>query len=220
MSFADELFFNGLVMPLKLPPRLQYDTDSNSFSHKSPVSSPRTVCKIPFTRKNSWNDDFDPFMVALQKVREEKRGRNSHHRRSRSYSPFRALSKCSSSDCTNNENSPIEPMQVKAQGFSGPLDFKGSAYARWVRDQTREGLSPKSPKRFLFGQRVRPLRNDQDGPGQPKEKYVRKKSGDVEKQLSFKFKENGHSNGKRKMAVVEYKPSVALCLGYGVESPK
>ncbi|KAI3450048.1 hypothetical protein Pfo_006713 [Paulownia fortunei] len=276
MAFADELFLNGLVMPLKLPPRLQYDSDFNSFSHKSPVSSPkspRTVCRIPFARKSSWSDDFDPFLVALQKVREEKRGRNSDHRRSRSYSPFRAMSKCSSDSthCCNHDlskgNSPMEPMQVPAPSYSGPLDFKGSAYARWVRDQTREGLSPKSPRGFFFGQRVRPLKIEQGGPDKPtspKGKYVRKNCGNVEEskvqklkgfllryasfgreksgskqtktcsevrkssyysRLSFKFKGNAHSNGKRrvradtKMAVVEYKPSLALCLGYGVGSP-
>lgn len=275
MAFADELFLNGLVMPLKLPPRLQYDSDFNSFSQKSPVSSPRTVCKIPFARKSSWNDDFDPFMVALEKVRDEKRGRNSHCRRSRSYSPFRAISKCSSDTadyCCNQDlpkgNSPImEPMQVPAPSYSGPLDFKGSAYARWVRDQTRQGLSPKSPRGFLFRQRVRPLKIEHDGsdkPTSPKEKSVEKNCRNVEEskvqklkgfllryasfgrensgskqtktsseapkpsyfgRLSFKFKGNAHGNGKRKMpadtkmAVVQYKPSIAVCLGYGIGSP-
>ncbi|PIN26137.1 hypothetical protein CDL12_01115 [Handroanthus impetiginosus] len=168
MAFADELFLNGLVMPLKPPPRLlHYDTDSNSFSQKSP----RTVCKIPFARKCSWNDDFDPFMVALEKVREEKRGRNSLHRRSRSYSPFRYTSrKCSSDD------SPVvmEPTQIPPLSHSGPLDFKGSAYARWVRDQTSQGLSPKNPKGFRFGQRVRPLKTEQDRPASPNGKYENK----------------------------------------------
>lgn len=188
MAFADELFLNGLVMPLKPPPRLHCDTEFNSFSHKSPLSSPkspRTVCRIPFARKSSWNDDFDPFMVALEKVREEKRGRNSHHRRSRSYSPFRAMSKSSSVTADSNENSPMEPMPAPAPppSYSGPLDFKGSAYARWVRDQTRHGLSPKSPRGFLFRQRVRPLKTEQDvldKPTQPSGAHAGEKCGNAE----------------------------------------
>lgn len=259
MAFAEDLFFNGLVMPLKPPPRL----------HTSPLSSPkspRTVCKIPFSRKNSWNDDFDPFTVALEKVREEKRGRNCHHRRSRSYSPFRVLSR-SSSTVTADDHSQdlsIEPMAkttattvtVSVPSHSGPLDFKGSAYARWVRDQTMHGLSPKSPSSFLFRQRVRPLNGSS-----PAEKDVGKKRGKAEEskvkklkvllvkyasfgrgnggnkqtktstevrnlsyfsRLSFKLKGNAHgSNTKKKipdeskMAVVQYKPSIAVCLGYG-----
>ncbi|KAH6765946.1 hypothetical protein C2S52_016929 [Perilla frutescens var. hirtella] len=275
MAFADELFLNGLVMPLKPPPRLHCDTEFSSFSLNSPLSSPkspRTVCRIPFARKSSWNDDFDPFMVALEKVREEERGRNSHHRRSRSYSPFRAMSKSSSAtaDCHSQdlsiENSPMEPMPLPALSYSGPLDFKGSAYARWVRDQTRHGLSPKSPRGFFFRQRVRPLKTEQDGldkPASPVGKHDEKKCGNVEatkvqklkgllvryasfrrgnseskqtntssetrklsyfSRLSFKLKGNAHSNNKKKipadakMAVVQYKPSIAFCLGYGVGS--
>lgn len=273
MAFADELFLNGLVMPLKLPPRLQIEGDSNcSFSlNKSPVfssspKSPRTVCRIPFSRKNSWNDDFDPFLVALQRVREEKRGRNSHYRRSRSLSPFRAVSKCNQEDVPKDDTSMEPTPRVPAPSHSGPLDFKGSAYARWVRDQTREGLSPKSPRWLSFGQRVRPLRIEHDGSDKPtslKGRSERKSSGNAENKvqklkgfllryasfgrdnsgskqikttsdvqkpsyfsrMSFKFKGNGQSKGKKmnsadtNMAVVEYKPSLALCLGYGVRAP-
>ncbi|KAL0371045.1 UNVERIFIED_CONTAM: hypothetical protein Sangu_0422600 [Sesamum angustifolium] len=269
MAFADELFLNGLVMPLKLPPRLQFETEYHSFSQRSPVSSPRTVCRLPFARRSSWNDDFDPFMVALQKVREEKRGRNSHHRRSRSYSPFRAVPKHSNDnvDCYTQESSPTDTVHVAAGSFSGPLDFKGSAYARWVRDQTREGLSPKDQRGFLFGQRVRPLKAEQDGqdaqdePVSRKGRHVKKNCGNVEEskvkklkgfllrytsfgrensgskqrkkgsgdrrmsyfsRLSFKSKGSGKKRmaADTQMAVVEYKPSLAVCLGYGVGSPR
>ncbi|KAL7151941.1 hypothetical protein ABFS83_04G065500 [Erythranthe nasuta] len=253
MAFADELFVDGLVMPLKLPPRLLCegpDFSSNSFCQKSPFSSPRTVCRIPFSRKNSWNDDFDPFMVALEKVREEKRGRNSHYRRSRSHSPFRAMPKESSDENTVSKGGNNSP----SLSFSGPLDFKGSAYARWVRDQTREGLSPKRPKGFFFRQRVRPLKTEHVGPASPKrsgarhaeeskvqklkgfllryasfgrDKQTKNTTSEIRKpsyftRLSFKFK--GNSNDKpcdTNMAMVAYnKPSLALCLGYGVDSPK
>ncbi|KAG6414023.1 hypothetical protein SASPL_126739 [Salvia splendens] len=222
MAFADELFLNGLVMPLELPlngvvmplkppPRL----------HKSALSSPRspaTVCRIPFARKSSRNDDFDPFMVALEKVREEKRGRNSHHRSSRSYSPFRAFSRSSTTVTHDNDaqshspdllrgNSLVEPMPAPAlaSSFSGPLDFKGSAYARWVRDQSRHGLSPKSPSRLLFRQRVRPL-SGSDKPPSPAANHVGKRRGNVEaskvqklKGLLVKYASfgRGHSGSKQ-----------------------
>lgn len=166
MAFADELFVNGLVMPLKPPPRLQYDSD-HSFSQKSPVSSPkfpRAVHKLPFARRNAWNDDFDPFIVALEKVREEKR--NSFHRRSVSQrSPFRTISKANAElDNCNQENSPGNSPRVLHSSFSGPLDFKGSAYARWARSQIQEGAlsPPKSPRGFLFGNRVNPVKTEED----------------------------------------------------------
>lgn len=249
VAFADELFHNGLVMPLKLPPRLQSESDFNSFSQKSPLASPRTTCRIPFARTCSWNDDFDPFMVALEKVREEKRGRNSHHRRSRSFSPFTATSKGSDECCNQDAPKGSNPMQLAASSYSGPLDFKGSVYARWVRDQTRHELSPKSPMAFLFKQRVRPLRIEHDG----SEKYVRKKGGKGEEstvqklkgfllryasfgskktkkssearkqgyfgQSSFKFKGSVQRNSKRTMAADTSVVPVTYCLGYGVGSP-
>ncbi|KAL3653313.1 hypothetical protein CASFOL_002994 [Castilleja foliolosa] len=239
MAFADELFLNGLVMPLKLPPRLQYDSDCNtSFSHKSTNSSPRkdTCKKVPFARKSSRYDGFDPFMVALQKVREDKRGRNSRaQRRSRSYSPFRAIVTCSR-DCTYyadqdfpEENRPVE-RTIKGPSFSGPLDFKGSDYARWVRDQR---LRAKSPRRFLLGERVRPLRNNQAETNKPEngKKYDNREESKMQKlksfitryalfgrgskqaktrsekkktkyysRLGFKSSENAQNNGKRKMS--------------------
>ncbi|KAL3621952.1 hypothetical protein CASFOL_034148 [Castilleja foliolosa] len=196
MAFADELFLNGLVMPLKLPPRLQYDSDCNtSLSHKSTNSSPRTdICKkISFGRKSSRNDGFDPFMVALQNVREDKRGRNGRaQRRSRSYSPFRAIVRCSS-DCTyyadqdlSDENIPVERTKViEGPSFSAPLDFKGSAYARCVRDQR---LTSKSSSRLLLGERVRSLRKDRAGPDKHARSDDEKKYGNGEESKMQKLK--------------------------------
>ncbi|XP_075512173.1 uncharacterized protein LOC142547667 [Primulina tabacum] len=165
IAFADELFLNGLVMPLKLPPRLQYDSDSNSFSQwptslASSPKSPRMACRFPFVRKNAWNDGFDPFMVALQKVKEEKTGRNGQHRRSRSHSPFRIVSK-SPSDLGSRNKDLYNKEDISTHSYSGPLEFKGSAYARWVRDQTREALNqqePTSPGEFIFGQPATPVK--------------------------------------------------------------
>ncbi|KZV44447.1 hypothetical protein F511_19348 [Dorcoceras hygrometricum] len=268
MAFADEIFLNGLVMPLKLPPRLQYDGDFSSFSQRSsPLvsspKSPRMACRFPFGRKSGWNDGFDPFLVALQKVREEKAGRSGQRRRSRSHSPFRIVSKCSS-DLGSRSTELSDKENIPTHRYSGPLECKGSAYARWVRDQTREALNQQenmSPRGYIFGQPATPVKlehiheNVAGGNGANGETKVQKlkgfllryasfrreksasavvKEGTVSyrpsyfSKLSFKFKQNGNGSGKKRMpsdksmAVVEYKPSAsfALCLGYGVGSPK
>ncbi|KAL2239976.1 UNVERIFIED_CONTAM: hypothetical protein Sindi_0638800 [Sesamum indicum] len=181
--------------PLKLPPRLQWESDFDGFG-RSCVSaalspkSPRTVCRVPFACKSFWNDDFDPFKVALQKVKEEKRGRNSHQRRSRSYSPFRVMSTCSSGFgyCNQDLEKRNSPMQVQESSYSGLLEFKGSSYARWVRAQTREGAlsarRPKSQRRFLFGQRLRLVNTKNYGPDKPTSdngKYIKQNCGNVSK---------------------------------------
>ncbi|KAL0437165.1 UNVERIFIED_CONTAM: hypothetical protein Sradi_0424400 [Sesamum radiatum] len=180
--------------PLKLPPRLQWESDDgfgrSCVSAASSPKLPRTVCRVPFACKSFWNDDFDPFKVALQKVKEEKRGRNSHQRRSRSYSPFRVMSNCSSGFgyCNQDLEKGNSPMQVQESSYGGLLEFKGSSYARWVRAQTREGgLStrrPKSRRRFLFRQTLRLVNTKNDGPDKPTSdngKYVKQNCGNVSK---------------------------------------
>lgn len=87
-SFADELFDSGVLLPLKLPPRLQNFGKSSSGS-----TSPN---KSSFARPNlSKRGDFDPFTVALQKIRKEenceRRRDMQPPRRSRSLSPLRNI---------------------------------------------------------------------------------------------------------------------------------
>lgn len=164
MAFADELFFNGQVKPLKLPPRLQ---NRSATTCPSPTMSPTSVINISFTRKNIWNDDFDPFMVALDKVREENRGRKSVHRRSQSHSPYRPTRCEWPVDMSHlNEDKHQQPEKF------GPLEHgstksKGSAYARLARqgsmeDKTLTLLVDSSPKAFSrlkglsFRKKVRP----------------------------------------------------------------
>ncbi|KAF5201757.1 hypothetical protein FRX31_008669 [Thalictrum thalictroides] len=98
MAFADEIFCNGQIMPLKPPPRLHF-ANSNKFSNRSSCASyptsPSSVLKGPLNRWSlikSSTIDFDPFMVALEKVTNEARGRdrNSPHKRARSLSPLRS----------------------------------------------------------------------------------------------------------------------------------
>lgn len=189
VGFADELFPEGLLRPLKLPPRLQFDTDFTSSTPLSPVLSPidhtRTVCEIPFARKSVWNDDFDPFMVALQKVsQEEKKGRHSKNLRR----IISSSSSSSSSSCNNNQdscegNSQMKQIQIRKPSYSGPLEFKGSSYARWVRSQIKEGgLGRKrtimGSAGVLFGQRSR-MMNSYNKPNSDKGKYVADKCGSV-----------------------------------------
>ncbi|KAL5720200.1 hypothetical protein ACHQM5_012887 [Ranunculus cassubicifolius] len=93
MDVANELFCNGKVVPLQPPPRLHYVM--NQSSSVSSHSTPNSVRKGSSRRWNfsmSNDDDFDPFMVALEVVRNEFRGRepNTSHRRSRSFSPTRS----------------------------------------------------------------------------------------------------------------------------------
>ncbi|XP_030520577.1 uncharacterized protein LOC115734126 [Rhodamnia argentea] len=94
MAFADELFCDGKVKPLKLPPRLQNNGGDGSRVQTpvaSPTSSPRYagVRKRLARQKSLWDDGFDPFEVALERVRAEER--DSSRRRSRSMSPFRGF---------------------------------------------------------------------------------------------------------------------------------
>ncbi|KAK7385896.1 hypothetical protein VNO78_31842 [Psophocarpus tetragonolobus] len=100
MAFADELFCDGKVLPLmpslKLPPRLHQNGNGSITSTHTSSRSLGSMLRLRFSRHSLWNDDFDPFMVALEKVRVEKRGKpSSRHglRRTRSLSPFRGFNK-------------------------------------------------------------------------------------------------------------------------------
>ncbi|KAG0490412.1 hypothetical protein HPP92_007275 [Vanilla planifolia] len=82
MAFADELFFNGFLVPLsppqlKLPPRLQ--VPGEAVSPKSPRSprtprsprslfSPKSPASLLGFKKEK---DFDPFAAALERIRKE-----------------------------------------------------------------------------------------------------------------------------------------------------
>ncbi|KAF3454037.1 hypothetical protein FNV43_RR04484 [Rhamnella rubrinervis] len=123
MAFADELFCDGKVMPLspplKLPPSFHgRDENRNNYRSYTTVSSPRSprsVLKLPLSRQCLWNDGFDPFVAALENVREEKRGKtqaNTSHRRARSMSPLRVIAQkksCGSLDLSNQQSNPMGP---------------------------------------------------------------------------------------------------------------
>lgn len=90
MSFADELFSNGQVLPLKPPPRLQFAGTQGS--RTSTLRSPSSVLCGPFSGMSFKNKEFDPFMVALENVRkdETRRTQMTPHMRSQSFSQMRS----------------------------------------------------------------------------------------------------------------------------------
>ncbi|KAJ8646382.1 hypothetical protein MRB53_008130 [Persea americana] len=90
MSFADELFSNGHVLPLKPPPRLQIG--STQGPRISTLRSPSSVLCGPFSGMSFKNKEFDPFMVALENVRkDETRGiQMTPDMRSQSFSQMRS----------------------------------------------------------------------------------------------------------------------------------
>ncbi|KNA18412.1 hypothetical protein SOVF_071050 [Spinacia oleracea] len=103
VAYADELFCDGKMVPLRLPPQVRCTRPSKRRGNDSTGSSPgaRTVkgVKVPFLRQRSlWNDGYDPFLAALNKVKEDNDvismsssgEKKAHHlRRSKSLSPFR-----------------------------------------------------------------------------------------------------------------------------------
>ncbi|KAK9082021.1 hypothetical protein Syun_031003 [Stephania yunnanensis] len=125
MSFADELFCDGQVLPLKLPPRLQYSQCTKHRNRKSNAAvltkSKSLLSKRPFHRwsfRKNETKDFDPFKVALEHVRMETRSSDMsspYHRRARSLSPKR-----SPPDWTqcNNSPLPVEPTSQQNQASS------------------------------------------------------------------------------------------------------
>lgn len=211
MSFADELFFNGLVMPLKPPPRLQVQVQKGGVSvPSSPTSS---GFKNPFVRRVAWNDDFDPFIVALQKVSEENRGRRSssgsstaagsNHRRTRSHSPFRtnhSETEHHHHRCSNNNNS----SSGRSSHFNNmPQEqLKGSPYARWVLNQKSNQVVNPHPKGknmlkgFTFVKsRIRPVKTtdifgEKKGHQENGETKMKRIKGFLQKYASFR-KGNG-----------------------------
>ncbi|XP_071911369.1 uncharacterized protein [Coffea arabica] len=176
MAFADELFYNGLVMPLKPPPRLQTSQENgNCFRQGSVPSSPKSpqsssFIKVPFVHKAVWNDDFDPFKVALQKVSEESRGRASNargnHRRTRSHSPFRTNNSWRWNDQHDEakEDKILNDQEVFGQKFGLPKEPKGSPYARFVINQNKQveeiEKGRKKPQKLQSGRRIRPVKMD------------------------------------------------------------
>ncbi|XVF04830.1 hypothetical protein REPUB_Repub05bG0119100 [Reevesia pubescens] len=177
MAFSD-----GKVMPLKPPPRLQYPNDKKFDKQSSTLSPPRSptgVLRLPFQRRSLWNDDFDPFMVALENVKEEKVGKSQakNHRRARSMSPFRELSPKGTNDLSGssqqqiNEMGLILPTQQAEPNLNKRKETQESnesAFLMWIPDQNRQmghqeqrkqvkksPIKLTEPKGVLFARRAR-----------------------------------------------------------------
>ncbi|KAG6570429.1 hypothetical protein SDJN03_29344, partial [Cucurbita argyrosperma subsp. sororia] len=148
MAFADELFSDGKVLPL--PPRLKIpppherlnDHRSGKSSTTSSPRSPVAALKIKFVHQNLWNDDFDPFLVALQNVKKDGTGKtqeNSNGPES-AHSPFPRMPNNSIEQIMGLQLPHRQP-NLKTGPVENPKLFiepKGLAFARAVVNMDRE----------------------------------------------------------------------------------
>lgn len=262
MAFADELFADGKVMPLKPPPRHQY---SNISTWSSPRSPPTGVLRLPFQRRSLWNDDFDPFMVALKNVKEENQGRT--HRRSRSVSPFRERG---TTPKETNEYSGTSQQRINQMGLILPrkqsVPDQNRQMGRQQQVKKRE-LKLAEPKGVLFARRARLVKVGNGKPTKPSEvdssstmeggdthakqtkgqkiKNFLFRSGSMRNENKPKCCANGTQSRpklKRKFSLkavgitqykeekrvpevnlttlIQYRPKLLLCMGYGAKYAK
>ncbi|XWS73638.1 hypothetical protein CRYUN_Cryun02cG0145600 [Craigia yunnanensis] len=190
MAFADDLFSDGKVMPLKPPPRLQYPNDKKFDKQSLTLSSPRSptgVLRLPFHRRSLWNDDFDPFMVALENVKEEKVGKSqANHRRARSMSPFREISQKETNELSGSSRQQINqmglilPTQQSEPNLNKRMESNESTFLMWVTDQNRQmgrqeqvkqvkksSIKLAEPKGVLFARRARLVKVGHEKPRKP-----------------------------------------------------
>ncbi|KAL5833341.1 hypothetical protein ACOSQ3_017015 [Xanthoceras sorbifolium] len=155
MAFADELFCDGKVMPLKPPPRLNFNDNSSCLS--SSPRSPTVALKFPFPRRSLWNDDFDPFAVALENVKDdnniEKRNKEKDYRPARSVSPVRALN-----PKRPNKSMSFHHQDINRSGHdqNGQMEPEGP-YSIWFpyRNRKMEPIRLAEPKGVLFARHTR-----------------------------------------------------------------
>lgn len=221
MAFADELFYNGIVMPilkLKPPPApLRYSNDTVSSSSLSSPRSPTARLKFPFARRSLWNDDFDPFLAALEnvKLKEEKENGDKFHAPLRALRPQK-LDNQKVRKCVEKK-SPIrvvaEPKgvlyarQLAKMGQQQPSKKGGSA---WVGKKKRKKI-----KRFL-------LRSASTTMTLGKSSTVHEQHNDNPKDesaaLPFGTKGLAQYYNEEKMvseALSQFRPKLFLCMGYG-----
>ncbi|CAI9277439.1 unnamed protein product [Lactuca saligna] len=219
-------FGSGHVLPLKLPPRLQTSVSSSP-------RSPNSLVRSPFSRPCAWNDDFDPFQFALEKVSEETRARMSFHRRSHSYSAYR----------TSSVSHWLEDKQGLNPSHDGSRIFNQGEYRGFhvgLPMKSIEQLKPRGPT-------LAKLMKRKESAGVPKESTVKSRSksnpmirtrnvwmgADVdheamktqsesrpcaeskrERVMSFLFKLKKGTNYESKSGW-----KLRRCLGYGLGSP-
>lgn len=174
MAFADELFCDGKVMPLKPPPRFQYSNESTCNSPLSPLKSPGM--KFSFSRRSLWNDDYDPFVAALENVREE--NREKFRRRSRSMSPLRAgsLRKLDKQQEIKESEQKQNPNQ-EVLNLTEANTNSSADYSVWVPNKNGQKGCQKTaekipirlaePKGVLFARSARLVKMGQEKPTKP-----------------------------------------------------
>ncbi|KAL5228067.1 hypothetical protein ABZP36_016332 [Zizania latifolia] len=152
-AFADELFREGVLLPLKLPPRLQRPSVS---AEASAATSPTAMSaskanssRSPFASRRK-NGGFDPFAAALEKVRRDVS--TGPMRRARSLSPLRGPA-AAAAPCQKG-NSPYAPCPAAC----APLARAVAARPAWRRR--------RSVKHLLCGavMATRPHRRDDGVP--------------------------------------------------------
>ncbi|XP_059430239.1 uncharacterized protein LOC132163877 [Corylus avellana] len=256
MAFADELFCDGKVLPLapplKLPPRLR-NVNNKSSNQSSAASSPRSpssvINKLSFSRRSLWNDDFDPFMAALENVREEKRGktRGDNRRQARSLSPFRATRPQQSDDSVGSSSPKLREPNSLAQVGQSPKKLeepKGLSFARQLRLVKIDHEMPTKPS-LEAGENARESAEHCISKSKSKRQKIRKflfKSASMReltdknkvrdqntaswkarflRRFSFKPAGSAQFNGDMrvakvtKMTLIQYRPKLLMCMGFG-----
>ncbi|XP_076898530.1 uncharacterized protein LOC143552123 [Bidens hawaiensis] len=135
-------FCSGQVLPLKPPPRLQTSVSS---SPRSP-NGPNSLSRLRLSRPCAWNDDFDPFQYALEKVSDETRARMSFHRRSQSYSGYRTSSVAHWLDGSldrDKDHKKQEKLHPKSNNISKIFD-QGYGHVG-LRMKPNEHIKPRGP---------------------------------------------------------------------------
>lgn len=230
MAFADELFYNGIVMPtLKPPPaRLRYSNDTASSSSLSSPRSPTARLKLPFARRSLWNDDFDPFLAALEnvKLKEEKENGQKFHTPLRAFSP-QELDNKTGQDCFEEKISKRVLAEPKGVFYARQLVKMGQEKPGKEGGASRVGKKKrKKIKKFLLrsasmtmtlGRSSKVHEHHDDIPKDesaalPKAKasFTRKLSFTTKGLAQYYSEEKGVSE-----ALIQYRPKLFLCMGYG-----
>ncbi|KAK4763578.1 hypothetical protein SAY87_013016 [Trapa incisa] len=212
MAFADELFSCGTVVPLmKLkPPPIMLGTDKSSGSSRP---SPRMMARGgPVSWRTLWSHDYDPFQVALMKVRKEdrRRGRGDveGERRARSLSPLRRshLGEPCDDGARMRASEPVERESGTVKILARPRGLEFARRVMMVRSRNAEpSINKKSGSKER--QRMKKLLTKKTNP--KREKIETSADHCKEKTGLLKMV---------KMAIPQYSPRLFLCSGHGIKA--
>lgn len=233
------------------------------------------MMKIPFSgRRMLWNDDYDPFMAALDNVKQEKRSSATNHRRARSLSPLRtstindqlkrllqpwihhsnqhqkpagrktdANHEMGNKDHDENNLKFAERTSMKLAEPRGVLLFarrgrmvkmtsgeRSPAPAAREESENRESKTQKIKKLLIRSVSAVKARSEEDEEdeelegGESKLKSKSKSKGRMRRKFSLKKSYMGLIQYKRKqrgmsqitkMTIMQYRPKLLLCIGFG-----